>query len=93
MRVLGSVIVFATDGETAGYVGWRGGRGRCVWRRDTHRVGGTADRRANWHRRRQLPMRCVETCLNEVLALGLRDEWLKLGGGERVDEAGLGHDE
>ncbi len=35
----------------------------------------------------------VETCLDEVLALWLSDEGLELGGGKRVDEAGLGHDE
>ena len=34
----------------------------------------------------------VETCLDEVLAFWLRDEWLQLRGGEGVDEAGLGHD-
>lgn len=27
--------------------------------------------------------------LNQILALGLRDEWLKLGSGEGVHEAGL----
>ncbi len=31
--------------------------------------------------------------LNEVLALGLGDQWLELGGGEGVDETGLGDDE
>ena len=35
----------------------------------------------------------VETRLNEVLALGLGDERLELGGGEGVHETGLGHDE
>lgn len=34
----------------------------------------------------------VETCLDEVLALGLGNERLELGGGEGVDETGLGHD-
>ena len=34
----------------------------------------------------------VEASLNEVLALWLGDEGLELRSGERVDEAGLGHD-
>lgn len=38
-------------------------------------------------------MGCAETCLDEVLALRLGDQGLELGGGEGVDEAGLGHDE
>ena len=38
-------------------------------------------------------MRGVEAGLDEVLALGLGDERLELGGGEGVDEAGLGDDE
>jgi len=33
------------------------------------------------------------TYLDEVLAFRLGDERLELGGGEGVDEAGLGHDE
>ena len=35
----------------------------------------------------------VEAGLDEVLAFGLGDEGLKLGGGERVDEPRLGDDE
>lgn len=35
----------------------------------------------------------LSSYLNEVLALGLRDERLELGSGEGVDETGLGHDE
>lgn len=31
--------------------------------------------------------------LDEVLAFGLGDEWLELGGGEGVDEASLGDDQ
>jgi len=31
--------------------------------------------------------------LDQVLALGLCDERLQLGGGESVDETGFGHDE
>ena len=31
--------------------------------------------------------------LDEVLALGLGDEWLELGSGEGVDKTGFGHDE
>lgn len=34
-----------------------------------------------------------ETHLNQVLTLGLGDQWLKLGSGEGVDQAGLGHDQ
>jgi hypothetical protein len=33
------------------------------------------------------------TYLDQVLALGLGDEWLQLGGGEGVDETGLGDDQ
>lgn len=35
----------------------------------------------------------VETCLNEILALGLSNERLELRGGKGVDETGLRHDE
>jgi hypothetical protein len=35
----------------------------------------------------------IETSLDKVLALGLGDKGLELGGGEGVDEAGLGDDE
>lgn len=35
----------------------------------------------------------IETSLNKVLALRLGDKRLELGGGEGVDEAGLGDDE
>ena len=38
-------------------------------------------------------MRCVKTCLNEVLAFGLGDERLELRGSKGVYESGLGHDE
>ena len=37
-------------------------------------------------------MGCVETCLDEILALGLGDEGLELGSGEGIDETGLGDD-
>lgn len=37
-------------------------------------------------------MRRVETCLDEVLTLGLGDERLQLRCGESVDKAGLGYD-
>lgn len=33
------------------------------------------------------------THLDEVLALGLRHQWLKLGGGESIDETSLRHDQ
>lgn len=42
---------------------------------------------------------CLRQCdwdaayLDEVLAFGLRDEWLELRGREGVDEAGFGDDE
>lgn len=35
----------------------------------------------------------VVTYLNEILSLWFRNQWLQLGGGERVDETGLGHDQ
>ena len=38
-------------------------------------------------------MRGIEASLNEVLALGLGDEWLEFGGGEGIYKASLGHDE
>lgn len=38
-------------------------------------------------------MRRVETCLDEVLTLGLGDERLQLRRRECVDKAGLGDDE
>jgi hypothetical protein len=37
-------------------------------------------------------VRCVKTCLNEILALRLGDEGLELGSGESIDETGLGDD-
>jgi len=36
---------------------------------------------------------CVETCLDQVLALGFGHQGLELGGGEGVDETSLRHDE
>ena len=56
-------------------------------------VRGTPKRRTHGHGRGELAVRRVETRLDEVLALRLRDERLQLGGGERVDETCLGHDE
>lgn len=38
-------------------------------------------------------MRCVQACLDKILALGLSDEGLQLGSGECVYEPGLAHDE
>ena len=38
-------------------------------------------------------MRSIEACLDKVLALGLGDEGLELGGGEGIDETCLGDDE
>lgn len=38
-------------------------------------------------------MRRVQTRLNEVLALGLCDEGLQLGGGKGVHKPSLGYDE
>lgn len=37
----------------------------------------------------QFAVACVSAYLNEVLALGLGDERLKLRGGERIHKAGL----
>ena len=37
-------------------------------------------------------LRRIQAGLDEVLSFGLRDEWLQLGGRERVDKASLGHD-
>ena len=56
-------------------------------------VRGTPKRRTHGHGRGELAVRRVETRLDEVLALGLGDEWLKLGGSEGVDETSLRHDE
>jgi hypothetical protein len=35
----------------------------------------------------------IEACLDEIFALGLRDERLKFGGCEGVDKASFGYDE
>jgi hypothetical protein len=40
-----------------------------------------------------LALRRVETCLDEVLAFGLRDERLEFCGREGVYESGFGNDE
>jgi hypothetical protein len=34
-----------------------------------------------------------DTYLNQVLAFGFGHQWLKLGGGEGIDEPGFRHDE
>jgi hypothetical protein len=38
-------------------------------------------------------MRCVEACLDEILALRLRDERLQFGSGEGVNQASFRDDE
>ena len=69
----------ATDGQAAGDIGtWRGTR-------DGHGPSCAIDWGTNRHVRGQRAMGCVEAGLDEVLALGLGDEWLELGGGEGVD--------
>ena len=55
--------------------------------------GGATERCTDGHRRRKLTVRSVQACLDKILALGLGDEGLQLGSGERVDEACLTHDE
>lgn len=37
-------------------------------------------------------MGCVQTCLDEILAFGLRDEGLELGSSESIDETSFRHD-
>lgn len=78
-----AVILACTDGETTWDVAVVGATHGC----------GTPQWLPNGHRGRKLAMRSVKTCLDEVLALWLRDEGLQLGGGERIDQAGLGDDE
>lgn len=61
-------------------------RGRSLLVR---RRGGAPDGRANGHMGGEAALGRVEASLDEVLAFGLGDEWLELGGGEGVHEAGL----
>jgi hypothetical protein len=69
-----------TDGETTGHVG--------AWGRTRHaHLIGPAHGLANGQCRRQRAMRCIETCLDKVLTLGLGDEGLELGSCKGVYEA------
>jgi hypothetical protein len=49
--------------------------------------GGTAHGRTNRHGIREGAVRCVEACLDKVLAFRLRDKRLQFGGSEGVDQA------
>jgi hypothetical protein len=62
----------------------------CVHRRLVH---GAIDGGTDRHGARGLAGGGIETGLDQVLALGLGDERLQLGGRESVDESGLGDDE
>lgn len=86
--ILRRVSRLVSNRETSGQiVSWRGAP------RDAHWTRGAPNRRADGHARWQGPMGRVEACLNEVLALGLGDEGLELGGGEGVYKACLRDDE
>ena len=54
---------------------------------------GTTHGRTDGHGVRKGAVGGVETCLDEILALRLRDERLQLGGGESVYQAGFRDDE
>ena len=78
----------ATDGWTGdGETAWQVRGGACA--RHRHARHGCADGHGGGH----VSGGGIETGLDEIFALGLGDEGLELGGGEGVDEAGLGHDE
>jgi hypothetical protein len=82
------IDLVAADREAAGNV--------IVVRRYARHACGrarTANGGTNAHGIREGAMRCVETCLNEILALGLRDQRLQFGGSERVYQASFRDDE
>lgn len=87
------VVIFAADGKTSRHVRWRRGLGGRMRGHTAHGTRGTPERGADGHGGRKLAVRCIETGLNEVLALRLCHEWLKLGCCECVDEASLRDDE
>jgi len=81
--VLGGPSRLVADGKSAWeIVGW----GRAT--RD-HGSGGATNGRTNRHAGRKRAVGGIEAGLDEVLALGLGDEGLELGGGEGIDEACL----
>jgi hypothetical protein len=82
--ILGGVSRLVADGETPGEV--VGGRGHA------HGWGPT-DRRTDGHTGREGAVGGIEAGLDEILALGLGDEGLELGGGEGVYETRLWYDE
>ena len=77
----------ARNGEAARDVGVGRGAG------NRHGAGGAAERRTDGHRGGKGTVGGIETGLDEILAFWLGHEGLQLGGGESVDEAGLGDDE
>lgn len=79
----GRPLGWSGDGESA----WKIRGGACA--RHGHARHGCAYGHGGGH----VSWRGVQACLDEVFALGLGDEGLQLGGGEGVDEAGLGDDE
>lgn len=81
------------DGLLRGVGRWRGRDLLCRRSLLVRRRCGAPNGRADGHVRRQAALRGVEAGLYEVLAFGLGDEGLKLGGSEGVHEAGLGDDE
>lgn len=63
----------------------RADRAAHRWRRTT----GSSYRGSDRHRRWQLALRRIKTCLDKILAFRLGDQRLELGGGECVDKTCL----